>query len=109
NANASDTDALQFSRFGILDYSVGHVVGVFSEDALPFNSIDLAHSFVIAGLNTGEHIFAVHDIRLAVHDWATVKTRSQQIARIHITAGADFGRAVGGRIGVRRQASLARD
>src|SRR5439155_17045601 len=90
----------------VLDQSIRYAVGVFSEDALTFNAVDVARSFVIAGLNTSKHIFAVHDVRLAVHDWATVKTRGQQIARIHVTAGSDFGRAVSGWIRVRRQASF---
>ena len=107
-AGANESNALQIgrlrsiataARFGIiLDQSIRHAVGVFSEDAFAFNAVDVARSFVIAGLNTSEHVFAVHDVRLAVHDRATVNARGEQIARIHVTAGTDFGRAVRGGI-----------
>src|SRR4030095_4283936 len=80
--------------FGIiLDHSSRYTVGVFSEDAFAFNAVDVACSFESAALNASEDVFAVHHVRLAVYNRAAVKTRGQQIARIHITTAADFGRA----------------
>ena len=94
NCRASVSDAMAFRRnalhsarsssiasdasFGIIiDEAIRYAVGVFSEDAFAFNAVDVARSFVIAGLNTSKDIFAVHDIRFAIHNWATIKTCGQ--------------------------------
>src|SRR5262249_27022146 len=89
------------SRFRIvIEQAFRYAVSVFAEDTFTFNAVDVARSFVIAGLNAGKHVFAVHHVRLAVHDRATEKSRRQQIARKYVTAGTDFGCAVSSRIGV---------
>src|SRR5215471_13768948 len=83
------------SRFRvIIDQAIRHAVRVFPEDAFAFDAVDVSRPFVIAGLNACEHLFAVHDVRLAVHNRTTVKTRGKQIAGIYVTAVTDLGRAV---------------
>ena len=54
-------------------------------------------------MDLGENVVAVHDVRLAVNDRTTIQSRCQQVARVNITAAADFGGAIRGRILVRRQ------
>src|SRR5262245_31309953 len=96
------------SRFRIIIHEpIRYTVRVFAVDAFAFNAVDFARSFVVTSLDTGENVIVVHDVRFAVHDWAAVKTRSEQIAGIYVTAGSDFGRAISGRIRVRRQSGLA--
>ena len=97
------------ARFGIvIDQSIHHAIGIFMEDALAFCAVDIAHSFVIAGLNTSERVLAVHDIRLAINHRTTIKPRGEQIACVHVTGCANFRGAVRRRIFISRQPSFAR-
>src|SRR5438094_610978 len=110
NCRASVSDARRFretpydkrlrsiassSRFRIIiDQPLCHAVGVFPEDAFTFDPVDQARSFVIPSLDANEGIIAVHEVRLAINHRTTIKPRGQQIARIHVSAHANFRRAV---------------
>ena len=80
----------------IVDEAFHDALDIFSVDASPFDPIDGAGSFVIAGLNTGENFAVVHDIRLKINDGTLVKPRCYEVPGVNVTACAGFGNIVGG-------------
>src|SRR5215472_5878370 len=75
----------------IIDQALGHSISIFAEDAFPLDAVNAARSLVIACLNASEGVFAVHHVRFAINDGATIKPRREQITRIDITARPDLG------------------
>src|SRR5437764_8503564 len=63
---------LQPARFLIIfDQSIRHAVGVLAKNTFAFQTVDVASSFVVAGLNSSERILAVHHVGLTINHRTT--------------------------------------
>src|SRR6267143_189350 len=80
-----------FSSLGIIFHqTVCHAVSVFTENTLPLYPIDVARSVVIARLDAIETFAAVHNVRFAVNNRATVEPCRQQIARVNVAGRSNL-------------------
>src|SRR5207302_3898774 len=102
-------EALQATRVAVIvGQAFGHAVGVFAKNTFSINTVDLLRAVIITCLNPSEPVFAVHDVGLAVNDRAAIKPRSQQIARINVSARSNLGGSERGWILIRRKAARFR-
>src|SRR2546423_1327076 len=74
----------------ILDQPIDHAVDVLAINAWALDPVYYACPFVIACLDSREHIDAVHHIRLEINDWTLIEPGRREIARINVTARADL-------------------
>jgi hypothetical protein len=57
-----------------------HRVGIFAVNAREFASTDIPATGVVTELDSGEDGAAIHDIRLAVDNWALEEPVGQEVA-----------------------------
>src|SRR5437868_4162878 len=75
----------------IFDQTVHQTIDVLPINARTFDAVDRPRSFVISRLNACEDFAVVHDVRLEVNHRTQVEPGRDQIARVDVTACADFG------------------